>query len=346
MSSLPIALTMGDPAGIGPEIVIRSFLQAPEQTRTCFVVGDLAVMHRAAVICGGEEASQRLVRIDQASEVVSLSSGCIPVLQVSPGSADLPAFGLVQAKAGRMAADAVRWAAQASLCRKVAALVTAPLNKAALAAAGEEFPGHTELLQTEAARHCGVPIERMPVRMMLMNHELRTVLVSVHVSLRQAIMTLDAQKILQTIEVTHAALGKTLGRAPDIAVAGLNPHAGEDGLFGSEEAEIIGPAVRHANAKGIRAHGPHPPDTVFMNARAWPGNPGSADVVIAMYHDQGLIPVKYLGLDQGVNVTLGLPLVRTSPDHGTAFDIAGKGSARPDSFLAAIAAARKMLPGV
>jgi len=177
----------------------------------------------------------------------------------------------------------------------------------------------------------------VPVRMMLANDELRTVLVSIHMSLRDAIEAVHFDGVLQTLRITHAALKAALGKAPRIAVAGLNPHAGEGGLFGSEEREIIAPAIGAACAEGIDAHGPYAPDTVFMRART-----GEFDAVIAMYHDQGLIPVKYLGVEQGVNVTLGLPLVRTSPDHGTAFDIAGKGVADPASLLAAIRMARAL----
>jgi 4-hydroxythreonine-4-phosphate dehydrogenase len=211
----------------------------------------------------------------------------------------------------------------------IAALVTAPLHKEALAAAGVPFPGHTELLQAEAGG--------MPVRMMLANDELRTVLVSIHVSLRDAIAAVTLDNVLDTIRIAHESLGKALGRPPRLAVAGLNPHAGEAGLFGREEIETIGPAIAVARAEGLEASGPFAPDTVFMRARK-----GEFDAVIAMYHDQGLIPVKYLGVEKGVNVTLGLPLVRTSPDHGTAFDIAGTGAADEASLVEAIKVARRL----
>jgi 4-hydroxythreonine-4-phosphate dehydrogenase len=225
---------------------------------------------------------------------------------------------------------------------EVAAVVTAPLHKEALAAAGVDFPGHTELLQAEAAVHLGLPVSQVPVRMMLASDALRTVLVSIHVSLREAIEAVTRANVLQTLRITHAALSATLGRAPRIAVAGLNPHAGEGGLFGREEIEAIAPAIADARAEGVDAHGPFAPDTVFMRARARPGTPCEFDVVVAMYHDQGLIPIKYLGLEQGVNVTLGLPLVRTSPDHGTAFDIAGTGRADPASLGQALRTARTL----
>src|SRR5665647_1525775 len=161
----------------------------------------------------------------------------------------------------------------------------------------------------------------MPVRMMLANDELRVVLVSIHVSLRDAIAAVTFDNVLQTLRITHDALAASLGRVPRIGVAGLNPHAGEGGLFGREEIDIIAPAIAAARLQGLQVRGPFAPDTVFMRARAHNGRPGEFDVVVAMYHDQGLIPVKYLGVEKGVNVTLGLPLVRTSPDHGTAFDL-------------------------
>jgi len=171
------------------------------------------------------------------------------------------------------------------------------------------------------------------------------VLVSIHVALREAIAAVTHENVLQTLLITHEALGRMLGRAPRIAVAGLNPHAGEGGLFGREEIDVIAPAIAQARARGVDAHGPFAPDTVFMRARSSAGRQGEFDVVVAMYHDQGLIPVKYLGVDQGVNVTLGLPLVRTSPDHGTAFDIAGRGIADAGSLIRAVRMARALSSG-
>ena len=167
-------------------------------------------------------------------------------------------------------------------------------------------------------------------------------LVSIHLSLKDAIAAVTFEQVLQTLRITHRALSASLGRAPRMGVAGLNPHAGEGGLFGSEEQAIIAPAVAAARAEGLDADGPFAPDTVFMRARQTEGKPGEFDVVIAMYHDQGLIPVKYLGVEQGVNVTLGLSLLRTSPDHGTAFDIAGTGRADASSLLAAVRMARQL----
>jgi 4-hydroxythreonine-4-phosphate dehydrogenase len=225
----------------------------------------------------------------------------------------------------------------------VAGIVTAPLHKEALALAGEPYPGHTELLQAEGSPAGQPPA---PVRMMLANEQLRTVLVTIHMALRQAIEQVTYESVLETIRITHASALLWGMPRPRIAVAGLNPHAGEGGLFGGEELAIIGPAIEAARELGIDASGPHAPDTVFMRARhAPPRHPGEFDVVIAMYHDQGLIPVKYMGLDEGVNVTLGLPFVRTSPDHGTAFDLAGTGRADEGSFAHAVTMARRLVAG-
>jgi 4-hydroxythreonine-4-phosphate dehydrogenase len=222
---------------------------------------------------------------------------------------------------------------------EVCAIVTAPIHKEALAAAGVAFPGHTEMLQALA-----VPPGQSPpaVRMMLANEELRVVLVTIHQSLRSAIDAVTFDAVLETLRIAHrASAGWGVG-SPRMAVAGLNPHAGEGGLFGDEEQHIIAPAIAAARAEGINASGPYAPDTVFMRARHTQAHPGEFDIVIAMTHDHGLIPVKYLGVDHGVNVTLGLPFVRTSPDHGTAFDKAGTGTADPSSMAAALAMAKRL----
>ena len=342
-TALPIALTLGDAAGIGPEIIAQSFLREPEMLHGCFVAGDVQAMRRALAVVQGA-VPLPVVQIATPAEVTQLPPCCLPVLQV--GEALTPvSWGQVSAAAGEFAGRSVLWAADAALRGEVAALVTAPLHKEALSAAGapyDAYPGHTEMLQAAAARHVGVAVDAMPVRMMLANDELRTVLVSIHVSLRDALAAVTVDNVLQTILITHAALWRMLGRVPRIAVAGVNPHAGEGGLFGREELDTVIPAIEAARARGCQVVGPYAPDTVFMRARHAEGHPGEFDVVVAMYHDQGLIPVKYLGVERGVNVTLGLPLVRTSPDHGTAFDIAGTGRADPSSLLAAIRMARQL----
>lgn len=334
----PIVISMGDAAGIGPEVVLKGLAAAPEEAAGCVVLGDLAALRRAKALPALADLPLALAELDALEQVQRLPPRCLGVLQACD-LPQLPAWGQVNGLAGRAAAQCIAAGAQAVLAGQARALVTAPIHKEALAAAGspwDGFPGHTELLQHEAARFLGCSPEQLPVRMMLAGSGLRTVLVSIHVSLRQALDLVSADRVLQTLQITHAALARALGRPPRMAVAGLNPHAGEGGLFGREEIEHIAPAVAQAQALGLDASGPFAPDTVFMRARS-----GHFDVVVAMYHDQGLIPVKYLGLEQGVNVTLGLPLLRTSPDHGTAFDIAGTGRADPSSLLAALRLARQ-----
>ena len=343
-STAPIAITPGDPCGIGPETIARAFLEEPQLSRGCFVAGDVGLMRRALALLG--EALPLSVRpIDRPADALDAPAGCLPVLQVVEPAPEWP-WGRVDAGAGRLAGECVLWATRAALRGEVAAIVTAPLHKEALHAAGapwNQYPGHTELLQAECARHAGVPLAQMPVRMMLANEELRTVLVSIHVSLREALDAITPARVMQTLQITHQALQRLLGRAPRIAVAGVNPHAGEGGLFGREEIEVLQPVIAQARAQGLQVQGPFAPDTVFMRARHAPGHPGEFDVVVAMYHDQGLIPVKYLGVEQGVNVTLGLPLIRTSPDHGTAFDLAGQGRADARSLVQALRMARRLV---
>ena len=339
----PLLITMGDGAGIGPEIIAKAFRDAPAELAGCVVVGDVATLRRASALLAAPLAWP-VAQLESLADAPSVPPRCLPVLQKCELPAPVP-YGLVSSLAGQAAADCIRWAARAVLAGEASAIVTAPIHKEALAAAGgwvAGFPGHTEMLQAEAAAFLGKPVSDVPVRMMLANDELKTVLVSIHMSLRRAIEAVTFDNLLQTLLITQQAVAASLGRAPRIAVAGLNPHAGEGGLFGSEEQTIIAPAIAAARARGLDVSGPFAPDTVFMRARSAPGKPGEFDVVVAMYHDQGLIPVKYLGVEQGVNVTLGLPLVRTSPDHGTAFDIAGSGRADASSLRAAIRMARQL----
>ena len=336
-SSAPLALSMGDPAGIGPEVIVKAFSMGAAPG--CVVFGDARVIAQAAASLHFDPDTLRpsIARMDALDQCSHVPPGTIPVLQVpgiAPGSLHGLVPGQVDARAGAAAHAAIVHGAQVALRGEVAGLVTAPIHKEALHAAGVPFPGHTELLQ----HLCG----GVPVRMMLANDELKTVLVTIHVSVRKAIDAITTEGVLQTIRITHSALQRWGLQSPRIAVAGLNPHAGEGGLFGDEELRIIAPALAQAQAEGILASGPYPPDTVFMQARNTSQRPGTYDVVVAMLHDHGLIPVKYLGLDAGVNVTLGLPFVRTSPDHGTAFDIAGLGVADPASLVSAITLARKL----
>jgi 4-hydroxythreonine-4-phosphate dehydrogenase len=322
----PFAVTMGDACGIGPEIIAKLWLR--EAPRDAVVVGDAAVLRRAVAAVGGGLA---VALLDDIAEWPRVPPRCLPVWQppgLPTGLVEAP-LGQVDARAGAAAAACIEAAVRQVQAGQARGVVTAPIHKEALHAAGSPYPGHTEMLQALAGG--------APVRMMLANEELRTVLVTIHVALRDAIAQVTRDAVLQTLKITDAALRRMGIAQPRVAVAGLNPHAGEGGLFGSEEAEHIAPAIADARALGIEATGPYAPDTIFMRARR-----GEFDVVVAMLHDHGLIPVKYLGVEQGVNVTLGLPFVRTSPDHGTAFDIAGRGLADPASLGAALAMARRL----
>jgi len=336
--ALPLLVTMGDPAGIGPEIVVKSLLSRPDWRSDTVVVGDAAVLQRAMALVRPDRGlaldAVPLVELSSLADLPAAPPGALVFVQGCVAGA-LPAWGRVDGVAGRMAADCIEWAARQVLQGHARAMVTAPVHKEALAAAGVEHPGHTEMLQALAAEQAGVPVSAMPVRMMLSAPGLATVLVSIHVALRTAIEAVSIESVFETIRITHEHFRRAGVDRPRIAVAGLNPHAGEGGLFGREEVDHIAPAIERALALGLDVSGPHPPDTVFMRARQ-----GHFDVVVAMYHDQGLIPVKLLGVEHGVNTTLGLPMVRTSPDHGTAFDIAGTGRAGADSLMAAIEAAR------
>lgn len=333
----PIVLTMGDPAGVGPEIIAKVFAERPEWLRDVVVAGDVATLKRAIQFTQGASTSAKgrlmLAQIHRLTDLQQSPPGCLAVVQ----ACQLPQpvqYGHISVEAGRAAAECIRFAAQAALDGQARAVVTAPVHKEALAAAGVAYPGHTELLQAIAAAHQKAPVSALPVRMMLSCPGLRTVLVSIHVSMRQALEAVTLPQVLQTLSITADHFRRYGMPAARIAVAGLNPHAGEGGLFGREEIDVIAPAVEHARRQGVAATGPHAPDTVFMRALR-----GEFDVVVAMYHDQGLIPIKLLGIEHGVNTTLGLPFVRTSPDHGTAFDIAGTGQANPSSLIAAIEAA-------
>jgi 4-hydroxythreonine-4-phosphate dehydrogenase len=329
----PLVVTMGDPAGIGPETIVKAFRERPGLLRQTVVAGDVETLRRAALPWAAGSAPLEVVEIAGIGDLATVPDGRMAVVQACCLNQTV-AMGRISARAGRAAADCIEWAARAALQGQARAVVTAPVHKEALAAAGIEHPGHTELLQALGAAHLGVSVADLPVRMMLSCPGLSTVLVSIHVSLRQALDAVTTGQVLQTIRITQAHFQRVGVARPRIAVAGLNPHAGEGGLFGLEDREVIAPSIELARQEGVDASGPHAPDTVFMRARQ-----GSFDVVVAMYHDQGLIPVKLLGLDHGVNSTLGLPFVRTSPDHGTAYDIAGTGRASPSSLLAAIDAA-------
>ena len=323
----PLALTLGDAAGIGPEIVIKlhlAGLPAP-----CVVYGDAGALRRAVAAL---EAPLRVIELTDVSTLATYAQevGCLFVRPTYPALPDNLPLGRVDARAGQSAYDALCLAIDDALLGKVRAIVTAPLNKEAMHAAGLDFPGHTEIL----AQRSGTP----DVAMMLVNDRLRVILATIHIALSEVSPTLTTALELRTIELAQQACQAMGIATPRIGVAGLNPHAGEHGKFGREDLDIIAPAIAQAQARGIKASGPWPGDTLFMRARL-----GEFDICVAQYHDQGLIPIKYLGIDQGVNITVGLPFVRTSVDHGTAFDIAGKGIADPSSLREAFEMARTML---
>ena len=288
------------------------------------MIGDLGAVKRAIALF---KADLEIVQLPP-GQITGAIEHRLPILVTSDVGGAI-AWGQVDARAGAAALQAIVTGAKLAREGKVAGIVTAPINKEAMVAAGSHFPGHTELLAAES--------NTPHVSMMLLNDELRVLLVSVHVSLRDALAAVTIENELRAIRYAQQAC-LSLGIAkPRIAVAGLNPHASENGLFGGEEASVIAPAIAAATSEGINASGPFSPDTVFMRARR-----GEFDIVVAQYHDQGLIPIKLHGLDRGVNVTVGLPFVRTSVDHGTAFEIAGQGRADPASLRAAFDLAAAM----
>lgn len=321
-----LAVTMGDPAGIGPEIIVKA-LSSPAVHRVCrpVVVGDASVLGESLRF-GPQGLSVRpiehLDRLAPSSRQIDvLDLGLLRPGQVRPG--------IPGKKAGKAAVEYITEAADLASSRLVAGIVTAPINKEIIHAAGYEFSGHTELLaRLTKTRHYG---------MMLVGGGLRVLLATIHMPLKKAISSLTVEKVHEKILLAHRAMLALGIRRPRIALAGLNPHAGEGGLFGKEESTILEPAVLKARRIGIEVSDPLPPDTVFYWAKE-----GRYDVVVALYHDQGLIPVKVLSFGQAVNVTVGLPFVRTSVDHGTAYDIAGKGKADPRSLLAAIQTAAEL----
>jgi 4-hydroxythreonine-4-phosphate dehydrogenase len=319
------AVTMGDPAGIGPEIIAKTFAEKGFQDENqALVVGDVGILKRAADLL---ELPLR-VNVIERPEEATLEEGTIDVLAASELPEDLP-FGELDARAGAAAFEYVRRATELALEGSVRAVVTAPLNKEAMHLGGFKYPGHTEIL---AELTC-----TKDYAMMLVANELRVIHVSTHVSLKEAIERVQPERELAVIHLAQDALSKIGVEDPKIAVAGLNPHAGENGLFGTEDAERIAPAVAEATREGINVSGPYPPDTVFARARK-----GEFDIVVVQYHDQGHIPIKLMGFEGGVNVTVGLPFFRTSVDHGTALDIAGSGKADHESMRAALELAREL----
>jgi 4-hydroxythreonine-4-phosphate dehydrogenase len=333
-----LAVTLGDPAGIGPEVVARALLEspAPEDAWRPVVIGPLAALAEAARALGGA-IPLHPVRPDH-DPWRAAPAGTVPAIDTSRGF-PLPEPGAPGPDSGRMAVEALDTACALAASGRAEGVVTAPLSKDAVRRSGRDgFVGQTEYL----AQRTGTP----EVRMMMAGGSLRVVLVTTHVALRELPGRIDTEGVLATIRLTHAALRRHEGiAAPRIAVCGLNPHPGE---FGDEDGAFIAPAVERARDAGIDATGPLAADGLFGQIGRLGTGPGGYDAVVAMYHDQGLIPVKLLAPDGAVNVTLGLPFVRTAPGHGTAFDIAGRGLARGEAMRAALALAARWaaaLPG-
>ncbi len=323
-----LAVTMGDAAGIGPEIVIKALTEhrkAIDAVGRAVVVGDLGALERAARVV------DRTVALRPADPPFSTLLGDEAVAVHAVGALNLLSipFGQVSAEAGAAAVAYLERAIDLAKAGAVDGIVTAPINKEAIHRAGVDFPGHTEIL----AERTGTDLYGLT----LVSPDLAVVHLSTHLPLSEAIALVTRERVSRFIRLTHT-VGRQLGyERPRIAVAGLNPHAGEEGLFGTEEREAIAPAVAEARSSGIDVMGPVSPDVVFLQARR-----GLYDLVLAMYHDQGHVAVKTMGFERGVNVTAGLPIVRTSVDHGTAFDIAGTGRADPTSLIEAFVLAARI----
>jgi 4-hydroxythreonine-4-phosphate dehydrogenase len=316
---------MGCPVGIGPEIILRYFQTGNDKRRfDTVVIGDIATLRRNAAHFG--------IEIDcvpwQPGEI--LPDTGIPVYSVTDLRQDLLSWGRPTLETGHAMVNYIETAVHMAQQGDIDGITTCPISKIALQRAGYAYPGHTEMLAALTGEN--------RFTMMMAGPTLRVTLVTIHCSFKTIPEILSTESVLQRIRITYESLlGDFALLNPKIAVAGLNPHAGEEGIFGSEEAQVILPAVQQARQKGIDAQGPFPPDTVFIKAAA-----GEFDAVVCMYHDQGLIPFKLLHFSDGVNVTIGLAIVRTSVDHGTAYDIAGQGTAKADSLAAAVVMAAEI----
>jgi 4-hydroxythreonine-4-phosphate dehydrogenase len=327
----PIILTMGDPTGVGPEIILKAWLTGDldHVGRPLVVAGDPAVLLRAAGVFDVKPDLSGVAE-NLASHRMRAGGRTLLLKALSDLPAEELAWGKPTVACGRAMVEYIEWACDRCLAGEAAAMVTAPISKRAILAAGCEAPGHTELL----AERCGSG----KVVMMLAGERLRVCLVTTHLALSEVPAALSSAKILSTIRIVDKDLRHFFGLArPRLAVLALNPHAGEGGRFGDEEPRFIVPAVEAAKAEGIAASGPHSADALFHFAVR-----GDYDAVICMYHDQGLIPLKLLHFDDGVNVTLGLPIMRTSVDHGTAYELAGTGRANAASLVAAVNMAERM----
>lgn len=326
---LPIVgITMGDAAGVGPEVIAMALAQDEVRARAChIVIGDASVMAEAARIAGTDLPVRALDALDPAA----LDDRAIWVLDLKNRPVGTLTRGTVDPANGKAAFEYIERAVSLALADEIDAISTAPLNKESLNLAGYRYPGHTEAL----AILCGVGED--DITMLLASPRLRVSHVSTHCSMLQAVAAVTTDRVARVARLTAAAVAPLVSRPPKIALAGINPHAGEHGLFGDEDEREIRPAAELLRQEGIDAVGPVPPDSVFLRALN-----GEFDAVVAMYHDQGHIPSKLTGFDDTVNITLGLPIIRTSVDHGTAFDIAGTGKARPVNMVVALELAAGM----
>ena len=341
-----LAVTMGDPGGVGPEIIVKA-ISSPEVRKCCdpLVIGSPSVMEEALALLK-HPLTLKIIKSPKDSKP---ARGIVELIQIPPNP-PLKKGGLAKAiekgwkerigaesfgrnrpvpEGGRVAASCIQKAVQLALNKQVDGIVTAPISKEALKMAGLKWPGHTEMLADLTGTK--------DYAMMLIGGPLRVILVTIHIALRNVPDLITKPKIVRTIRLAKKACDMLGIRRPRIAVAGLNPHAGETGIFGDEEIRKIIPAVREAVKGGIPVSGPYPPDTIFHKAYR-----GDVDVIVCMYHDQGLIPLKMIAFEKGVNMTVGLPFIRTSPDHGTAYDIAWKGIADPSSMIEAIKLAARL----
>ena len=330
MTRPAIVITMGDPAGVGPEICLKAAADpGVAQACTPLIAGSAKVLSKAAELLG-------LTMPQHLLSPAELGEGFAPpgpaVIDIDNISLDDFVPGQVSAACGKAAAEYIMFAVERAMAGRFAAVTTAPISKKALNEAGIAFPGHTEML--EDLTRSGPPV------MMLHGPRVTVSLVTTHIALRDVPAALDRGRIARVIRLTHDGMSRILGRAPRLAVLALNCHAGEGGMFGDEEERIIGPAIKTARGEGLDVDGPLSPDSAFCAAAL-----GRYDAHVCMYHDQGLAPFKALSFEEGVNVTLGIPVIRTSVAHGTAFDIAWQGKADPSSMVAALALAARMAKG-
>lgn len=331
----PLAITIGEPAGIGPELILKCWQERVKNDLAPFIVlGDPTFFQQRANSMQ-MDISVKTSTVETAGEDFSHFMPVLPLSDKITGD-----FGRPTSSDGKLVCEAISSAVELTMTNKTSGIVTAPINKKALYDSGFKHPGHTEFLADLAHEfNSDKKGKKYHPVMMLAGPDLRAIPVTIHIAVNQIAKQLTSDLIIRTAKITHHDLKNRFGiNAPRIAVAGLNPHAGENGTMGMEDITIVAPAVEALKAEGINAFGPLPADTLFhARARA------NYDVVLCMYHDQALIPAKTLAFDDSVNVTLGLPFIRTSPDHGTAYDIAGKGIAKPDSMMAAIKLAQTMI---